>query len=102
MSNTKKMVKMNEINTQNVENQSINNIKINHKFTQRNNFFVVIARFYNWNSTIVGKYTDKQIAIKCANDYLNIINQFGTGNSHRITEIVIDGSSIKNVTSKIK
>ena len=94
MSNTQKNGKMNTSNTQNVENQTINNIKIKNNFTQRNNFFVVIARNYNWNSTIVGKYTDKQTAIKCANDYLNLINQFGTGNSHRITEIVIDGSSI--------
>ena len=94
MSNTKKMEKMNTINTQNVENQSINNIKIKNNFTQQNNFFVVIAQNYNWNSTIVGKYTDKQSAIKCANDYLNMINQFGTGNLHRITGIRIDGSTI--------
>jgi len=95
MSNIKKHEKMETKNTQNVGNQMINNIKIKNNFTQRNNFFVVIAQNHNCNSTIVGKYTDKQIAIKCANDYLNMINQFGTGNLHRITGIVIDGSTIK-------
>ena len=94
MSNTQKNGKMNTSNTQNVENQTINNIKMTTNTNESHNFFVVVAKINNWNATIVGQYKNREIATRCANDYLQMIKTYGTGNMHKITEIVINGSSI--------
>ena len=73
------------------------NVQFNIKTTRNDNQFTILARKFNDNSTIVGRYPSLDIAKKCASDFLDLVSN-GTSQPsgwNRITEIVIVGTKIK-------